>query len=771
MFMQTICTKCKSILADGALSCPGCGTQVEEARQVYETIYCTHCGNKATTGFSACPECGEAIEADAPPLAPIAREIPGVPAPEADAESAQDILAPSIISGDEDYVKIKLKPPRKRTIIAAAIALVLIFTTVIILDIINKPTGNYLLYTKDKNLYYTSLPAFNPIPLGLDMGGYRQISVCDEGRYIFYPEYTADSSEAIFYWRDLHDKNADPVMIGGGIYYGLLKADGSKFIYQKLSDRALYIYDRLTREHGKISYNSADGFSVNDEFDYLLLFGAHVEYHYDEGNHIYTATTLMYEVILDGTEAKETLIDTGVPTWGSFYDANERKVYYVKDNTLYFKEYGKEKEIIASDVNEIVSAPGMSSLYFTRQKRVDIILSDLLHDDLLESDKLITEPEEPDWPNPPDSNDFMTAWESNMFGNEYNEERDERGYWVFNSSEYNAAYEEWWELNRGDGISLDEYKHRYIEYQRMLTRNAIRAELDKTENNIQSFENSLYYWQDGTETLVAENIWSAYYSWWGRNQYTVSHKKPIVIYNKNERSSELERVTMTNLMEMGRSGYSAREYIAVLRGGTTTITPGNEGDTVIAVGAKEFAIDAGNNAHSWSFHDDGRIFFIDWRNAGNRPLVSVTVTDDGVSAPVSIDENVDGYWLSHGMGEPFYVKSNDVYRGGRFISSGVSWNSPIYYCKDSDTLIFMNGSSLSKYSNNAITTIADNVRDYVVIDKNNIAYLTRDNNLMLYTAGKEPVLIERGVTHIYLNPKMQMGIVGGIHYWEQPPHF
>jgi hypothetical protein len=761
MFMQTICTKCKSILADGALSCPGCGTQVEEARQVYETIYCTHCGNKATTGFSACPECGEPIEADAPPLAPIAREIPRVPAP--DAESAQDMLAPSIISGDEDYVKIKLKPPRKRTIIAATIALVLIFTTVIILDIINKPTGSHLIYTKDRNLYYTSLPGFNPISLGLDVGDYWQISICDEGRYIFYPEYTAYGSGSVFYWRDLHDENADPVRIGAGLYYGQIKADGSKFLYQRQNDRALYIYDRLTREHGKISDNSVDGFSVNDEFDYLFLY-RDANHYFDELTHSFTRTASLYEVILNGTEAEETLIDTGVSGWQSFFDANERKVFYVKENTLYLKEYGKEKVIIASDVHEIISAPGMSSLYFIRQKGGALTLSDFLYDDLLESDKLITEPEEPDWLNPPDSNDFMTAWEPNTFGSEYNEELDERGKWVLNTDAYNAAYEEWWETNRGDGMSLEEYKRRHVEYQGMLMRNAIRAELDKTNNTMPLVEISLYYWQDGTETFVTENM-RFEYNGWSWNQYTVSHEKPIVIYNKNEHSYELERVTMTNLMEMGNPGYSAHDYIAVLRGGTTTIImpsiPGYEGERVIAVGAKEFAIDTGEHTKDWRISDDGKIYYIDdtdhWRNRGR--LTFVTVIDDGISAPVSIDEDVDSYFLSDGTGELFYFKSNNVYRDGRFISSGVSWVSPIYYDDDSDTMIFMSGNSLRRYSGNTVTTIADNVKTYVMVDKNSIAYLTRDNNLMLCTAGKEPVLIERGVTNIHWSPKMQRGVI------------
>ena len=110
------------------------------------------------------------------------------------------------------------------------------------------------------------------------------------------------------------------------------------------------------------------------------------------------------------------------------------------------------------------------------------------------------------------------------------------------------------------GKEVEQYNNEYNEaYQRILAkeyRDTLRELFDNEDNAITYDVYSLYYWNNGTETLVAEDI-SPYL-------LSISYDVSTVIYNKHNISS----VDVQKLSEMTADEdnyYSAYDYAYDLR--------------------------------------------------------------------------------------------------------------------------------------------------------------------------------------------------------------
>lgn len=274
---------------------------------------------------------------------------------------------------------------------------------------------------------------------------------------------------------------------------------------------------------------------------------------------------------------------------------------------------------------------------------------------------------------------------------------------------------------------------------------------------------SLYYWNKGTETLVAQDV--------SDNYIASSSKAGAVIYNKYNDSS-VEKLVMSELSSEGSDFYySADFYIYEIHDKVRAARNLSE-NVNIAIGEKESTIDC-VNAKYWSFNREGILFFMDDYNLekGYGNLMSASIKNGTIEKPVKIDEDVSEYVFGNDNNNIYYYKdvknnSGDLYLNGKLLASDVNLES-MYNYKGKDKIIYLKDYSNSSYSgtlcvydNGKETKISDDVSFYVPIGEKNIAFLVdyrQDRNkgdLMLYNGKKKPITIDTDVTMLLWDLKM-----------------
>lgn len=718
MSNQTTCQNCNAVLAEG-------------------TMFCTMCGTK--------------IEAPASETVSEAKKKPF-------------------------NLSEMFKKPLFIAIPAAILVLIILIAVVIKL----KPSGgSHLIYVKDKELQFSNLSKKTTFELTdrlfessgyMDADDYMLLSayifMSDDERYIFYPD-RCDDYNITYYWRDLKADNIKKdtsVKIDSEINtYPHLSKDGSKFFYIKGDDNRLYVYDRKSDEKVKLD-DGVEHFYVNDSGDYII-YSRYIDQEYT-----------IYEMSMKGTSGEKTKIDSNSIIQEAY--PNEKKIYYTKDDSLYLKEFGKNKEKITSDFESLVSVVDKSSVYYLKKEEVVNKLSNYIKDDMIDEDKeeiLLPEPNYSEEPRYPSEYDYQTeVWVDSYWGYSRHPETNEWGYWdtVTDEEAYRAAIEEYnikyseWEKE------VEQYNNEYNEaYQRILAkeyRDTLRELFDNEDNAITYDVYSLYYWNNGTETLVAEDI-SPYL-------LSISYDVSTVIYNKHNISS----VDVQKLSEMTADEdnyYSAYDYAYDLQE-KIRASRNLSDDIYIAIGDKETTIDC-INAKNWSINSDGVIFFIDDYNdeRGYGDLMSAAIKNDSIEKPVKIDEDVVEYSFGNENDNIFYFKdvrnrSGDVYMNDKLFATDVyipslynykGKNKLIYYIDYSDS---SQSGTLCIFDNGTETRISDDVSFFVPINENHIAYLIdyrferEKGDLMLYNGKKKPVPIDTDVTALLWRPDMLWGV-----YW------
>lgn len=154
----------------------------------------------------------------------------------------------------------------------------------------------------------------------------------------------------------------------------------------------------------------------------------------------------IYEISLDGKTSEKNKIDSNALI--SYANPDTKTVYYSKDDSLYIKEFGKNKEKITSDFSILVTVADDGSIYYLKEETVVNKLSNYVKDDMADADKVEIVLPEPDYsyePEYPSRSDYqIEVWVDSWWGYERHPETDEWGYWTTETDEeaYQAAIDE-----------------------------------------------------------------------------------------------------------------------------------------------------------------------------------------------------------------------------------------------------------------------------------------------------------------------------------------
>ena len=742
---QVVCPNCKTVLKESDVFCPMCGTKARDAAG--GTDFCPGCGAKLSADMAFCKECGK-------PLGNTA------------GDAAQNGGQRKTFS----FGKL-LKKPAFLAIPAAAIILVI----AIIAIAAASSAVPRLVYVKDNGLLLSKLSKKSPSELSSKISesvsidpwekSYgRYILVSDDGRYMFYPNRFEDYYfKTAYYWCDLKSdtsKRESHVRIDSDIIMTstFLTKDGRKFFYIKGDDRRLYVYDRAADKKTKLD-DYVEYFYVSDTGDYII---------YSK----YDGQSTLYEMPLKGTSGEKNKIEANATI--VYASPGDRTVYYYNyDNgSLYRKKSGKDKEKIASEIKRVISVNDDGTVYYLKEETVVNKLSDFIDDDMAETDKkeiVLPEPNYPEKPVYPDIYDYQEkVWISDSFwGFERHPETNEWGYWITetNQEAYNAAVEKYYKEYEQWEKEVDKYNREYEEAYRNLKaqefRKSLRNVFDSEENAVTYTNVSLCYWNSGTETVVADNIFYVRDS---------SQKTNAVLYQKYV-SSDGERLKMSDLFTEEFVGYSEYDYVYNIQDRIRATRTCSE-DLYIAANGKESVLNCESPAFL-DFSSDGTLYFLDSfsYSIGYGNLMSVTIKNGIAGEPVKIDEEVAGYIFGNGNDNIYYCKdvkdsSGDIYINGKLLASDVYIPS-LYNYKGSNRLIYLKDYSGRSRSGTLCinvegreTSISDDASCFVPVNEKNIAFLSdysyerNEGDLMLYTGKKKPNSIDTDVAMPLWNREM-----------------
>jgi len=728
-------------LKSDAKFCTQCGTEVQTQTQtenIDDIVFCTECGAKTTTEFTSCPECGK----------PLRKEEQKI----------------SQTEGEGTSEKKKIKLPNFKWLCIGLAAVVILIVFAVIIGNSGPKQGDHLIYVKDKELQYTKLSKLDPFEMtsklnagskDLDINTLNWLSLyiltSEDGRYIYYPD-RMDSTYS-YYWRDLkadNKKTDAAVKIDSEISsIPFLTKDGNRFFYIKGNDARLYMYDRKADEKVKLD-SEIKSFYVNEAGDYLIYDK------YQDGEYS------IYEMHIKNMTGEKNKLDSNARIHTA--NAKDKKLYYLKEDTLYFKEYKKEKVKIASKVAQVISVINDTSIYYLKTEEVKTKLSDFISDDMADGDRSITAiPPAPLYPN---ENDYKRkVWYAWSWGSEYNPETGEYGYWSeqIDWDAYDRAYEKYKE-------EFAEWEKIEASYYRKQLRDELREALNDENNSVKYDKYSLYYWNKGTETLVASDLAAGDYS---RYYLAASSETPVVVYQKYN-TSDSGKQKMSELLSYWGDYYYVEDVISDMQWRLLTLRDVSD-EKYVAVAEKENILDC-DDAISWSIDKNGTIYFLDEFNFEKDygTLMSVSVSKEDLAKPVNIDEDVSRYYFGNQTGKVYYFKdvknnSGDLYLAGKAISTDVYIPS-LYNYEDTDILLYYidysesntNG-TLCMFKDGKQTKISDDVSFFTPVDEKNVAFLTdysrerKRGDLMLYNGKKEPTLIDSDVTFLIWNRNMLWG--------------
>lgn len=468
----------------------------EPSAPAFQTVFCPSCGAQTSTEFAFCQTCGAPINA-APVQPPPAKEK---------------------------------KPFPKWAIFAGAGAVLVAVIVLLVVLLAGKGgKGNYALYIKDKEIFYSTLSGKDAWQVssrllkdagnldnedladaGEDIGD--AITLSKDGKLLFFPDRISYSDDGLaLYYRYVSNQKKEPVKIDSDIARYAVNDAATLVTYRKDSG-TLYQYDLKKDEKEKIA-SDVENFFVSDD-------GKKIVYLTDEGT-LYLKNAGKDREKLDSDVTNLCYVSKDLAT-----------VWYLKDGILYSRTEGKDKVKISSDVYNTLRVYEAGGAYYLKSDDTDISLMDYVEDDMRSADAQITEPEYPSSRN-------------------YN-----------NRDDYNAA--------------VDAYYAAYDRYMEKLRRDELREWLSDTTMSRSGY--TLYYY-DGKESVELTDAYSSFGASSG------SRKSPVLAYF-NYDQTEVSKVKLSevesvyDLEDMVRDAlYSSTElYVAV--GGQTSVVEQEEARSV-----------------------------------------------------------------------------------------------------------------------------------------------------------------------------------------------
>lgn len=373
-------------------------------------MYCEQCGAKNEESTKFCTSCGANISENG--------------------------------EGQTKSISEKTKKPLpgfvKKIVIAVAAVAVLAGASVLGYNFISDNFGNSegyenhpLIYAKNELIFMKNANKKEAWPLTEKYGYYgndeydgasvNYVQVSADGKIIFFAD-DIDDAEFKLYYRKTNQKvprgdGADEkgIRVASGVNNFQASPNGDFVVYQK-GDR-LYISD--LKEERSIS-SDVTYFNLSNDLQKII-------FRKDGGD--------LYICGIGKNETPEK-VDAEVGT--ILTDSGEyNKIYYRKDNDLYYKEYGKDKVKVTADIKNAMTIG--DTHFITKEVKTQKKFDDLFNDDCASTDAEMTNPSYSDFKVPDEDGYMRTDYEAYYAARDkYNEKEardDVREYYSKNAQE------------------------------------------------------------------------------------------------------------------------------------------------------------------------------------------------------------------------------------------------------------------------------------------------------------------------------------------------
>ena len=389
---------------------------------------------------------------------------------------------------------------KKILLIVAIVLLTVVVAAIAASFLLNGGSKQNYLYVKDNTIYATSGSAEGHEVTDRLGSSYDDIRLKDyklnsNGTRIFY----ADDNG--LYWNVTTDKKSEPTKIASSVSSFEIDANGDNVVlYTDSND--LYKYNVAKDEKEKISSNVGT-YRCDESLNKIIFLT------YDES---------LYFV--NGNSDKEK-IDSDVSSWDC--NSDYTVFYYSKDDSYYKKSAGSEEKekLISGFYSSLAIFPDSGKIYYTKESKVTIKYSDVVIDDLADSDSKMSEPVEPeyptrgDYPDYPFSFDFKDEKQYEKAVEEYDKKVEEI------DAAYEKAYEEYQD-------AYEKYQNDRDEYSAKLSRDELRKQIN--EGSAEFTKYPLYYYNGSEEKLIDDNYGKECLARLGKSK---NYSTPVMAYKRS----------------------------------------------------------------------------------------------------------------------------------------------------------------------------------------------------------------------------------------------
>jgi len=363
------CPKCQKQLEDGTKFCDSCGTQI------VETIFCPNCGNPTSTENAFCQVCGASLAAE--------------PVTEPAAEPAAEFAAEPTLAA-----KLPVKLSKKMLAVGAAALAAVVLIGVILAIALSGGKNNYMLYLKDKDLFYSEISKIKPMQVteelidsndvnnailnrNADTVSY-DVTLTKDGKTLFYfdkYELSADGDvgSGTLYCRSATNAKKEPVKIDSDIYGYTISENGKLVTYKKNGN----LYQHNLKDKKKIAGDVAS-WTVSED--------GKVFFWTDEDGDLYMKKGNKDKKKLDSEVYSITMINEKANA--IWYEKN----YDDETGTFdFFKHDLKDKKKLASDVSSIYAIKDSGEFYYTKSETEEKAYYDFVENDTSEADEYLVE--------------------------------------------------------------------------------------------------------------------------------------------------------------------------------------------------------------------------------------------------------------------------------------------------------------------------------------------------------------------------------------------
>ncbi len=628
-------------------------------------MFCSNCGTKNEDGAKFCANCGTAFEEATETASVEAAPVEAAPVETAPVETAPVETAPYCEDDASNYEandekKSKIKKIITVAVIVAVVAAIAIFAVKLIgglfgdkdqFDVSNHP----LIYLKEDEVKVNPAGKKDSYELG-DTDSISGLKITDDGKVIFYAD-DYDDGEFDLYYRKSADKKSEGIKIDKGVSEFYIVPGTKDVVYLKSDE---LIYHNLKKER-EIADKVVDFYDFSED-------GSKIAFE-DEDGTVYISGL--------GKNAKPEKIDSEI----SLVDISEdyKTVYYTKEEKLYKKELGKDKEKLASDVYDAYVLD--NNVFVIKSEDKEYKYDDLFINDIEDEMENLVDPDSIEKPNYDDYGDY------DAYSDAYDE------YW----DAYNDAYDEWYKYEGFMGLE-DEYN----------------------ENPVTISSYVLYQLKGKDLTKIDENLESYGWSFYEESGIGVYKKKDGDGFKKIKISSLESRWDVySKINEQIYGGADTSLYI------------------LTSAGKSFLAFDDTKDIYDYEISEDGKEIYVLDKKSGKEEgeLKNYKIGSSKISGEKVVSKDVASFslWEDGNIivtdkgGEKTLVRKN-----GKTVSLGddvvnLTYKDGVFYYiadyshKSSD-------GDLTYCENGKVKKIADDVHDYKVFSEKRIAYIAEYDN-------------------------------------------